>query len=265
MPVMSEARPTVDLLLAAQRCRDRLAGDGALGPHDVARLEHLVVTVDQGFCRAVADRFDAAPPFEWTGPLERGYACLVRDIRIQYETLSTAGVTVEPWLGPGQPYRDAGDLVDGVRGTGVLHVFLTRDGHGPPGNVVAHPLRRPAGVTVRGVALTHNDLFRAVHDVFGHVLFGRGFGLSGELEAAYCQMALSSPEARPVMFAEQVAQTCWFFLGPHVRDRAGRVRRPGDPGYVPPHRRPYPEQKVIAVGPRWLDAFAAMFTFEEPS
>ena len=110
-----------------------------------------------------------------------------------------------------------------------------------------------------GVELSHNDLLRVVHDVFGHVAFGYGFDPAGELAAAYCQMALSCADARPVLFAEQVAQTCWFFFGPHLRGPDGHIPRPGEPGYVPPHRRPYPEQKVFPVSQRTVTRFARMF------
>jgi hypothetical protein len=88
-----------------------------------------------------------------------------------------------------------------------------------------------------GVELTHNDLFRVVHDVFGHVVFGYSFGPSGELKATYCQMALLPEVVRPVVFAKQVSQTCWFFFGPHLRDGAGCVPRRGERGYVPANRR----------------------------
>jgi hypothetical protein len=76
-------------------------------------------------------------------------------------------------------------------------------------------------------------------------------------------MALSSRETREVLFTEQFAQICWFYFGPHVRHEDGRLRRPGDPGYVPPRLRPYPEQKVFPAQPGELEAFREMFHVEE--
>lgn len=247
------------LLAAAQRCHER-HGRGPAG--EVARLARLVAVPDETFCRDVADRFDRLPRVAWSPALARRYRRLKEETRAQYEAVLDAGIDVEPWLEPGQPYRDSAELVRKVRATGTIHVFLTRDGHGPSPSAGFHPMREPSGVTVGGVELTHNDLFRVVHDVFGHVMFGHGFGAGGELKAAYTQMSLLSESARLAVFTEQVAQTCWFFFGPHLRDAAGRLRRPGDRGYLPPHRRPFPEQKVFRAERRDLDAFGRMFRLQ---
>jgi hypothetical protein len=212
-------------------------------------MARLSVEVDEGMCRAVAARFERLPLLTWNRDVARRYQALIEEARAQYKAVLGAGIVVEPWLGPGQPYRDSRELVGRVCATGVIDLFLTRSGHGPRGSAGFHPLREPSGVTVRGVELTHNDLFRVAHDVFGHVMFANSFGLAGELKAAYCQMALFSGKARPVVFAEQVAQTCWFFFGPHRQ--------------VPPHRRTYPEQKVFAGTAAEIEGFERMFRAEE--
>lgn len=243
------------LLAGAQRWCERR---GRRSARRAAALSRLVAVPDEDVCGDFADRFERQPRVAWDRALARRYRQLQRETRELYDVVLDAGVVVEPWLGPGQPYRDSAELVREVRETGTLRVFLTRDGHGPPGSNGFHPMREPAGVEAGGVELTHNDLFRAVHDAFGHVMLGHGFGPAGELSAAYCQMALLSEPARSVAFAEQVAQTCWFFYGPHLRDAAGRLRRPGDPGYVPPPRRPFPPQKVFAASRRDMAAFERM-------
>jgi len=256
--MIRESATGTGLVDAAQRCADR----GAAKPVRVALLADLVALPDESICRDVADRFDRLPRMSYDHALAWRYDRLKRETRAQYHAVREAGIEVEPWLGQGQPYRDSAELIRHVRRTGTIQVFLTREGHGPIGGAGFHPMREPSGVTARDVELTHNDLFRVVHDVFGHVMFGHSFGPAGEFKAAYCQMALLSDTARPVVFTEQVAQTCWFFYGPHLRDRAGRLRRPGEPGYVPPHRRPFPEQKVFAPERSDLDAFESMFELE---
>jgi hypothetical protein len=243
------------LLTGAQRWCERR---GRRAARRVAALPRVAAVPDEAVCRELADRFERQPRLAWDPGVARRYRRLQRETRELYEVVLGAGVIVEPWLGPGQPYGESAELVREVRETGTLRVFLTRDGHGPAGSDGFHPMREPAGVSAGGVELTHNDLFRAVHDAFGHVMLGHGFGPAGELSAAYCQLALLSEDARPVAFAEQVAQTCWFFYGPHLRDAAGRLRRPGAPGYVPPRRRPFPPQKVFAAAPDDLAAFERM-------
>lgn len=225
---------------------------------DLARLADRPVRLDEAFCCAVAEHFEAQPGYAWSAALARRYAALRVESLRQYEAIVAAGLRVEPWTGPGQPYGSGKQLREGVLATGTLYVYLTRDGHGPPGeHATPHPLRGPSGVRCSGVELTDNDVLRVVHDVFGHVLLGYGFGPAGELGATYCQLALYSADAHPVLFSEQVSQICWFYYGPHLRTDTGHLPRRDEPGWVPPADRPYPEQKVFDC-PQWLvDRFTA--------
>jgi hypothetical protein len=254
---------SASLVVTAQRCRDRSGAGDDWPPAHVSLWSRLELEIDERFCRDVADRFDALPARHDDVRLACRYDALKRETRRLYDAILDAGITVEPWQRPGQPYRDARAMAADVAATGTLQLFLTVHGHGPAGDAGDHPLRDGSGVRANGVEFTHNDLLRAAHDVFGHVLGGHDFGVAGELKAAYCHMALYSDTARPVVFAEQVAQTCWFFFGAHLRDARGRVRRPGDQGYLPPRRRPYPAQKVFAAEPGELGAFRRLFRLEE--
>ncbi|MEU4642905.1 crotonobetainyl-CoA--carnitine CoA-transferase [Micromonospora sp. NPDC023814] len=250
------------LLALAQSYVDDAAARGELPRRDLGGLPGTRVRVDPEFCRTVALHFDRAPRRDLGPDLAARYRRFTEENLRHFALLARAGIRVEPWRGPGQPYRGAADLVDRLARTGVLHVYLTRDGHGPDGPAPDHPLCAPSGVTVGGVPLLHNDIFRAVHDVFGHVMLGASMGVAGEFLAAYGHMAMYSPEVHPVVFTEQVSQICWFFHGPHLADRAGRWPRRGEPGWIPPSERPYPEQKLFPCPPGFLDRFTASFTEE---
>ncbi|MEN3310452.1 MAG: hypothetical protein V7603_6654 [Micromonosporaceae bacterium] len=254
------AGPLVDLVPVAQRYVDRVRPRRRV---DVARIGRLTPRPDPAFCRRVADHFDRAPLFQWNSRLRRRYALLQSESLRQYQAIVDAGIEVLPWLAPGQPYRDSAHLRESVRRSGRLYVFLTRDGHGPGGSPPDHPMSEPSGVRVAQVDLCHNDIFRAVHDVFGHVMFGNSMGPAGEFRAAYSQMAMYPDGAHPVLFTEQVSQICWFFYGPHLRDDAGRLPARGAPGWVPPRHRPYPEQKVFACPPEFLARFTASVMEED--
>jgi hypothetical protein len=252
-----------DLLATAER---RIASQPAWerwNVHGLAGLVDMAVSVDEKACRDIADRYDAAPYLDSDDAVVRRYEHVKKDNMLLYQELLALGVTVEPWSGPGQPYRDAYELVRQVRETRTVRVFLTANGHGPFPSRRFHPLCCRSGIVAEGVELWHNDLARAVHDLFGHVMLSTAFGPVGELKAGYCQLALSSEAARPAVFTEQVAQTCWFYFGAHMRDENGRLPRPCDPGYVPPRDRPYPDQKVFASEPDHIDAFRRMFHFKE--
>ncbi|GAA4072052.1 crotonobetainyl-CoA--carnitine CoA-transferase [Actinomadura miaoliensis] len=249
------------LVRVAQRHVDhRLKRRDAPG-HEISRRGEARLSLDEELCRRMADHHHAAPALQDDAGLRAQYRELKRRTAELYRSITTeAGITVRPWTSPGQPYRDSRDLRRRVRSSGVLWVYPTRAGHGPScATDRRHPMREPSGVQVDGVELCHNDLFRAVHDVFGHLMFGHGFGPAGEFRAAFCQMALYPPDVHPVLFTEQVGQVAWFFYGPHLRLRDGRLPRRGEPGYVPPHHRPYPQQKVFRFAEEFVEAFPRMF------
>jgi hypothetical protein len=249
----------VDLAAVAQDYVDRWRPEGAVdGPLDdvVARP----VRMDEGFCREVADHFDRQPRTVWSADLARRYALLRAESRRQFDAIESTGIRVEPWLGAGQPYEGSRHLYESVRATGTLYVFLTRHGHGPEEPPeVRHPMRLPSGVVRSGVEFEHNDILRAVHDLFGHVMSGNPMGPVGEFRATYCHLAMYSAAVHPVLFSEQVSQICWFFYGPHLRTASGRLPARGEPGWVPPAARPYAGQKVFSCPPRFVERFKASF------
>ncbi|WFE36383.1 crotonobetainyl-CoA--carnitine CoA-transferase [Micromonospora sp. WMMD975] len=256
---MAERESDALLILAAAADR-HLAGrwwrpaHGPVDPRPVDPPAHACE--DLGLRIAAAYERAAGPPDRVT---LAGYRLLKAENLALYHAAVRAGVRVVPWRGHGQPYADSADLRERVRRTGTLAVYLTRDGHGPGPATDPHPMREPSPVTVDGVDFTHNDVFRAVHDLFGHVLLGASFGPGGEFRATWCHLGMYPPEAHQVLFAEQIGQICWFFYGPHLLGPDGRPRRPGDPGYLPPSRRPYPEQKVVRLDDHLFEEFRTLF------
>ena len=246
-----------DLTEVAQRYVDRwLPGRADV----IDRLAAGKVRLDEDFCRRVADHFARQPRYAWSPALARRYALLREESVRQFESIVDAGVEIEPWTANGQPYHGARQLCDTVRATGVLHVYLTRYGHGPRPDTEPHPMRGPSGIVRSGVEFTYNDVFRAVHDVFGHVMLGHSMGPAGEFRATWCHFAMYSADVHPVLFSEQISQICWFFYGPHLRTASGRIPRRGEPDWVPPSRREYAEQKVFDC-PQWfVDRFIASFS-----
>jgi hypothetical protein len=114
-------------------------------------------------------------------------------------------------------------------------------------------------VRIGNETLLHNDLFRAAHDAFGHVMSGNKFSLSGEFKAAYDHRQMFSDEATPALLAETIGQICWFYCGPHLVGRDGRLARKGDPGYVPLRDRPYPPQKAMLLPGDLVSGFEQLF------
>jgi hypothetical protein len=217
-----------------------------------------VPDLDEAFCRRVADRYDQEPLASPDGSTAESYHHFRTETREQFRLIREASIDVVPWDGGRTPYRDSRELHEDVLLRGQIKVLLTSAAHGPRPPLNRHPLRAAAGVRAHGRELTYNDLFRAVHDVFGHALGRFGFGPRGEFGATDLHMPLYSPRSRAVLFTEQIGQICWFFYGAHLRDASGRLPRRGEQGYVPPGVRPYPDQKVFLYEPEFLESFERM-------
>jgi len=93
---------------------------------------------------------------------------------------------------------------------------------GARGNEVANPLLADTGITwpygspdgeLRPVLA--NDLFRAVHDAFGHGLEGAGFRAQGEENAWQAHSRLFTGSALGAITSETRGQNSWLNYGPH--------------------------------------------------
>jgi hypothetical protein len=122
-----------------------------------------------------------------------------------------------------------------VRDNNHLWVFPTESGFG--GSESAHvdisgnPLLRKTGEVIDGVPVTANDIFRIVHDYFGHIKYGHGFRADGEENAWRAHSAMYSPLARKAMTSETRGQNSWVNYGPYGEQN--RTASGADTQYAP--------------------------------
>lgn len=109
----------------------------------------------------------------------------------------------------------------------------------------------PSGVKLGDRELRNDELFRAVHDYFGHTAEGFQFGPRGAFNAWKSHSRMFSPEAQGALAAETLAQDAWVNFGPHRRDAEGRIAQKGETGYMPSQERPLADQKAFVL-PREL-------------
>jgi hypothetical protein len=226
---MSATRPcrflTADRDLLA--IASRLQMGAGLVPHGRGRwLEHP----NDGRARAVASSYDALTHDPHNREVAVAYEALCNGIHAQFEALLDAGYTFLPWTSAGQPYPNSAamraDVIDRKR----LAFFLGGD------FLPGHPLAADSGISIGEYRLRFNDQLRVVHDVFGHALYGNGFGPRGELLATQVHMEMLEPRARSALFTETAAQTCWFYFGSNTN--------------VPVPERPFPSQKAVLLPAR---------------
>lgn len=97
---------------------------------------------------------------------------------------------------------------------------------------------------INGKPLLVNDLFRFVHDFFGHSERGNSFGPIGEENAWDVHARMYTPVARRAMTTETRGQNSWVNFGPQMRNAKGGIIQKGEPGYLSPKDRVFAEQKI---------------------
>lgn len=172
----------------------------------------------------IARAYDAMPHDPSNPAVRRSYDAMAQETLDQYKSLKDAGLEFKFNEGGADPYAasPAMGYMD-MKQNGRLSVFPTSEGFGSSAlDVANNPLLKGTDIKFGGKPAVVNDVFRAVHDAYGH------FGPSGDMPAnpffrrlgedrawnSHSQMY--SPEARPAMSTETRGQNSWVNAGPHA-------------------------------------------------
>lgn len=192
------------------------------------------VDVNPEFAARVAQAYEEMPHAPDDPKVREAYADLIRQTRAQYDALVDAGYrfyfydsTNDPYAG--NPFNAIRDLRENQK----MAVYATGEGFGsseefdPQGN----PLLADTGLEwgfgsedgpKRRVSA--NDLFRAVHDAFGHSMEGAGFRARGEENAWQAHRRLFTGPAVGAMTSETRGQNSWLNYGPAAeKNRTAKV------------------------------------------
>ena len=197
--------------------------------------------------RAIADHFVDAKHAPDDPEVKKSYRALADETKAQYQSMVDAGIRIEPFTGKGEPYKSSEEMMADVRDNKHLSFFLTDQAFGEGKNSSDNPLLEKSGISIGGKELLNNDLFRAVHDFFGHTQQGFQFGPRGEFNSWKEHSRMFSDEAQGALGAETLAQNAWVNFGPHLRDASGNIAKKGEAGFVSPTERPFAEQKNFVL------------------
>lgn len=184
----------------------------------------------------IADHYDRLQHSPDDPNVQQAYNALKRETLAQFRHILDAGFTVIPDNDPsvqGGGYEGAAEMRDDLINNKRLQVFTGGD---MPAD---HPLAEPSPYTFGGHRFNYNELFRAVHDFFGHAHHGNHFGPRGEEHAYRLHSRMFSPLARSAMAAETRGQNSWVHFGPMK--------------HIPLADRPYAQQKAATLPPDLLD------------
>lgn len=149
--------------------------------------------------------------------VKSAYDALINETKDQYQHMLNNGLKVSK-IQPGQenPYKTSKDLFNDIKNNNHIFYFPTDQGFGSGDSGGDHPLLQPTEhLDAEGKPMAANDIFRIVHDYFGHAKEGHGFGPNGEEGAWQHHMQMYSPVAQKALTAETRGQNSWVNFGPH--------------------------------------------------
>jgi hypothetical protein len=202
-----------------------------------------------------ADVFEQLPMFDDNAiPY---YKKFIGETNMQYQVLLDSGIKFEIVdVDPYTPNKAGHQQMIADMESGTLKVLATDAGFGmplaTPEGIVKGDVRNPMLAEsryqdVNGRVMLENDVFRAVHDTFGHGMRGNTFGPIGEYNAWLAHKEMYSPDARRIMTTETLGQNTYTNYGQHMRDVDGNLIKVGDPNYIKPADRPFAPQKVALM------------------
>ena len=197
--------------------------------------------------RRIADAYQKMKHDPLNPRVRDAYKALAAETLAQYQEIKRTGLVVE-FIQPGQdPYAASPRLaIEDVRNNNHLWVFPTNAGFGMDENaeyMKNNPLLAETDEYVGTHRLVVNDVFRIVHDYFGHIQEGNGFRADGEENAWRIHASMYSPLARSAMTTETRGQNSWLNWGPF----GDKNRRAKSADTV------YAEQKIGLLPPEFWD------------
>lgn len=203
----------------------------------------------------IADAYEAMTDEPLAPEVKAAYKALVLETKLQFIYIQNAGYSIELYFEGGEPYANSADMLTDVIHNKHLYVLPTSSDFGTDG--ITQEMRelslmvQPSGqFDACGVPMLNNDLFRAVHDFFGHTVMGNSFGPIGEENAWREHYKMYSPEARRAMTTETRGQNSWVNFGTHMRNTFGNIRTKNEKGFIPASQRPFAPQK-LGLLPDW--------------
>lgn len=183
------------------------------------------VKVDPERAKRIAEAYEQMEHNPQDPVVKEAFQNLITQTKAQYDILVEAGYTFyffdetnDPY--DGNPARAMRDLTENK----TMGVFSTQSGFGSNEtlDVSDNPMLEDTGLTWGFGSLNGeqrpvlaNDLFRAVHDAFGHGIEGTGFRARGEENAWQAHARLFTGSAVAAITSETRGQNSWLNYGKH--------------------------------------------------
>ncbi len=158
------------------------------------------VPVDHTTARAICLEYENLPNVDHSALTRQCYGALAQEVMAQFRFLVARGYSFQPWQEDGQPYQNSAEMRADVAQNKHLSFFTGGE---------IHPFLSAYAVTLDGVDCCINDIFRAVHDIFGHAAEGYSFAQRGEENAWIHHSMMFTADARWALTSETRGQNSW--------------------------------------------------------
>jgi len=203
--------------------------------------KHVVANPERG--RLIAEEFIKMKHDPGNKEVAAAYEAMISETTEQFRFIQQTGLKVEFIRGDDPYVNGPSDVINDIKNNNHIWVYSTRDGFGSNEKFdpVDNPLLKETDFEIDGVKLLANDVFRIVHDYFGHVSTGTTFRATGEENAWQFHASMYTPLARRAMTTETRGQNSWVNYGPD-----GTINRTATTGNTT-----FADQKVGLL-PRWV-------------
>jgi hypothetical protein len=192
--------------------------------------------LDENLSKRIADAYDKMKNDPNDPDVKKAYEAMAKETLDQYDAIVSKGYKVE--INNDEPYSSSEDMISDLKDNKRMKIFSTESGFGDE-PITEQQRKENVLLTdsgrkdANGETLLVNDVFRFVHDFFGHAKLGNSFGPIGEENAWRVHAVMYSPEARKAMTSETRGQNSWVnFSGVNdavfkKRDKARELRKQG--------------------------------------
>jgi len=195
-----------------------------------------ITKLDEGLSKRISDAYDKMKDNPTNPEVKAAYEAMAKETLDQYDAITAKGYKLE--INNNEPYSSSEDMINDLRDNNRMKIFSTESGFGEEPitdkqreeNIL---LKDSGRKDANGETLLVNDVFRFVHDFFGHAKLGNSFGPIGEENAWRVHSEMYSPEAKKAMTSETRGQNSWVnFSGVNdaafkKREKARQLRKEG--------------------------------------
>ena len=184
------------------------------------------------------------------------YDAMMDETKDQYNFIVSKGLKVIRHQEAGEPYSNSKEMLQDIRENNTLRFLPNEVAFGQGDVDVSDNIGlQPSGVKLEdGYELTNSEMFRVVHDYFGHGILGNQFGAIGEENATLQHLDLYSDTAAPAVIFQTRGQNSWVnFSG--VNAEANQLRK---------EARELKKQGKLEEANILLEKAEKMFKFAEP-